>query len=105
MTTIDYDRELLWATSTRHLADLPVPVSNAMSAAIDELIDPLTLPALVEVDETDTDNVHAVITSVRGRLITAAGTAATVGEALAYARAARELAGALRALDAAVPGR
>ncbi len=102
--TIDYDRELLWATSTRHLADLPVPVSNAISAAVDELIDPLTLPAFVEVDETDTDDVHAVLSAVRGRLITAAGTAATVAEALAYARAARELAGALKVLDAAAPG-
>jgi len=102
--TIDYDRELLWATSTRHLADLPIPVSNAISAAIDELIDPLTLPALLDVDETDTDDVHAVITAVRGRLITAAGTAATVGEALAYARAARELADALKALNAGPTG-
>ncbi len=104
MTTIDYDRELLWATSTRHLADLPVPVSNAISAAVDELIGPLTLPALVDVDDAETDDVHAVITAVRGRLIAAAGTAATVGEALAYARAARELAGALKVLDAAAPG-
>lgn len=102
--TIDYDRELLWATSTRHLADLPVGVSNAMSAAIDELIDPLTVPALLAVDDSDTADVPAVITAVRGRLITAAGTAATVGEALAYARAARELAGALKVLDAAAPG-
>lgn len=100
MTTVDYDRELLAAALTRHLAGMPVPVSTAISAAVDELTDPLVLPALADIDEADTGDLAGVLTAVRARLQAAAHHAGTVTEAMACARAARELGGALQALAA-----
>lgn len=100
MTTVDYDRELLAATARRHLGALPVRASTAISAAVDELTDPLTPPALVAVEEADIGEPAAVIAAVRGSLIAAVQDAPTAGRALARARAARELGVALDALRA-----
>lgn len=44
MATTDYERELLLAILRRHRDQLPVPVSSALSAAADELTNPLALP-------------------------------------------------------------
>jgi hypothetical protein len=103
MTPTDYDRELLAATSSRHLHTLPVAVSNAISAAVDELTDPLVLPLLFEIDQEQTRDLPGVLTASRARLLTASQTAATAGQSLAYARAARELSAALHALQPPAP--
>lgn len=100
MTTVEYDRELLAATARRHLGRLPVRASTAISAAVDELTDPLNPPALVAVEETDIGEPAAVIAAVRGRLLTAMQDAPTAASALAWARAARELGVAFDALRA-----
>jgi hypothetical protein len=101
MTGIEYDRELLAATARRHLGALPVRASTAISAAVDELTDPLTPPALVAVEEADIGDPAAVLAAVRCRLLTAVQDPPTAGSAMARARAARELAVALHALRAA----
>lgn len=103
-TSIDYDRELLAAAARRHSGAMPVQTSICLSAAEDELTDPLSLPALVDIDDRDTADLPAVIIAVRGRLIDAALTSATVTEAMTCARAARELLGALDGLREAQPG-
>jgi hypothetical protein len=103
MMTTDYDRELLAATSSRHLDTLPVAVSNAISAAVDELTDPMVLPHLFEIDQEQTRDLPGVLTASRAHLLTASQTAATAGQSLAYARAARELSAALHALQPPAP--
>src|SRR3954447_6127950 len=52
MTTREYDNEraLLAALGHRHAATLPLTASICLSAAVDELTDPLTLPALMAFD-------------------------------------------------------
>lgn len=99
--SVDYDRELLAATARRHLGVLPVRASTAISAAVDELTDPLTPPALVTVDESDIGDPASVLAVVRDRLLTAGRQAPTTASAVAWARAARELGVALDALRAA----
>ncbi len=99
MTTIDYDRELLSAALTRHLAAMPVRASTAISAAVDELIDPLVPPAVLDIDQDQTRVLTSVLTAVQRRLQESAQNAATVRETMACARAARELGGALQVLD------
>lgn len=101
MTPVDYDRELLAATARRHLGALPVRTSTAISAAVDELTDPLHPPTLVAVEEADIGDPAAVLAAVRDRLLTAVQDAPTTGGALAWARAARELGVALDVLRAA----
>ncbi len=103
MMTTDYDRELLAATSSRHLHTLPVTVSNAISAAVDELTDPLVLPLLFDIDKEQTRDLLGVLSGVRARLLTACKSAPTVSRSLTYARAARELSAALRALQPPAP--
>jgi hypothetical protein len=98
MTTVEYDRELLAAIARRHLGALPVRTSTAISAAVDELTDPLNPPALLAVAESDIGQPAAVLSAVRDRLLTAAQDAPTAASALARARAARELGAALDAL-------
>lgn len=90
-TLVDHDRELLAATARRHHDALPVRASTALSAAVDELIDPLTLPALVDIDAAETDDATAVIAAVQERMRAAGQDAPTVGAAMARTRAAREL--------------
>lgn len=99
VTTVDHDRELIAATARRHLHTLPVRASTALSAAVDELTDPLVLPALIDVAE-DPRPVTAVLSDVLPRLATAVDTAPTVTAALARARAVRQLRAALDALHA-----
>jgi|SRR5450759_1620774 len=94
-TLVDHDRELLAATARRHRDALPVRASTALSAAVDELIDPLTLPALVDIDAAETDDATAVTAAVQERMRAAGQDAPTVGAAMARARAARELRTAL----------
>lgn len=101
MTTVDDERALLAATARRHLGVLPVRASTAISAAVDELTDPLNPPALVAVEEAHTGEPAAVIAAVRDRLLTAIQEAPTAASALAWARAARELGVALDALRTA----
>lgn len=101
MTSVDYDRELLAATARRHLGALPVRTSSAISAAVDELTDPLNPPPLVAVEEADIGDPAAVLAAVWARLLTAAQDAPTAASALAWARAARELGVALDALRTA----
>ena len=103
MMTTEYDRELLAATSSRHLHTLTVAVSNAISAAVDELTDPLVLPLLFDIDKEQTRDLPGVLTAVRARLLTACKAAPTVSQSLTYARAARELSAALRALQPPAP--
>jgi hypothetical protein len=74
-TLVDHDRELLAATARRHHDALPVRASTALSAAVDELIDPLTLPALVDIDAAETDDATAVIAAVQERMRAAGGPA------------------------------
>lgn len=100
MTSVEYDRELLAATARRHIGALPVRTSTAISAAVDELTDPLNPPALVAIEEADIRDPAAVIAAVRDRLLTAVRDAPTVQSVLARARAARELGVALDALRA-----
>lgn len=95
---VEADRELLAALLRRHGEALPVDVWCAVSAAADELIDPLVAPTLVEVDETASADLAAVVAEVRGRLQHAAVSAPAVAEAMACARAARALGEAERAL-------
>jgi len=97
----DYDQALLAATALRHMHTLPAWTNIALSSAVDELIDPLTLPALLEFSETDTHDPTAVLLAVRGRLAQGAQTALTTAVAMARARAARQLHAALTALGAA----
>lgn len=98
MTSVEYDRELLAATARRHLDALPVRTSTAISAAVDELTDPLNPPALLAVAESDIGEPGAVISAVRDRLLAAVQDAPTAASALARARAARELGIALNGL-------
>ena len=74
MMTTDYDRELLAATSSRHVHTLPVAVSNAISAAVDELTDPMVLPPIFDIDQEQTRDLPGVLTAVRARLLTASQT-------------------------------
>jgi len=98
-TDLDLDRELLAATGRRHLDVLPIRASTCLSAAINELIDPLHPPELIAIPDTATADLRAVLVATRTRLLTASQHAATVTVAMACARASRELGGALAALD------
>ncbi len=102
ITSVDQARELLTALARQHGAGLPVRASSCLSAAVDELTDPLVPPAPVPVPDQLTAQLTAqlgepvvVVSTVRGWLTAAAGTAPTVTAALAYGRAARELRDAL----------
>ncbi len=89
------------ALGARHAADLLLAASVSLSAAVDELTDPLTLPELPAVDEHATRDPVTVLTAVADRLSAAASTAPDVRTAMASGRAVRELRAALRALDPA----
>jgi len=97
----DYDQALLIATALRHMHTLPPRAGTAVSAAVEELLDPLILPVLLEFSEADTRDPIAVLLAVRGRLAEGALTAPTTTVAMARARAARELHAALTTLGAA----
>ncbi len=98
-TDLDLDRELLAATGRRHLSVLPIRASTCLSAAIDELIDPLHPPELIAIPDAATADLRGVLAATRDRLLTASQHAPTVATAMACARASRELGGALAALD------
>ena len=97
----DYDQALLAATALRHMHTLPAWTNIALSSAVEELIDPLILPALLEFSDTDTHDPTAVLLAVHGRLAQATQTAQTTAMAMARARAVRQLHAALTALGAA----
>ncbi len=102
MTTIptaqQRDLALLSATARRHARSAPLSAITAVSAAVDELVDPLRLPPLLEFNDHDTADLAAVLGDVRARLIHSIQTAQEPGTALALGRAARELAAALQLL-------
>lgn len=77
---------------------MPLSLVTAVSAAVDELVDPLRLPTRLDFGEHDTADLAAVLTDVRTRLIGSIQTADEPGTALARGRAARELATALQLL-------
>ncbi len=97
-TTVDADRELLLAALRRHAAALPTSVVFALSAAADELVDPLVPPTLRTVGESETADLLHVVRSVRERLDRASRSSSVTHEAMACARAARELASVEQAL-------
>ena len=98
-TDLDLDRELLAATGRRHLDVLPIRASSCLSAAIDELIDPLHPPELIAIPDDATADLRGVLVATCARLLTASQHASTVATAMACARASRELGGAVAALD------
>lgn len=102
-TTVDTDRELLLAALRRHAEALPTSAVFALSAAADELVDPLVSPALRTVEESETADLLHVVRSVRERLRRASASSSVTHQAMACARAARELATVEQVL--AEPGR
>ena len=98
ITSVELARELLAALARHHLTELPVRASVCLSAAVDELTDPLVAPTPVPIDPAELADPVATVTAVRDWLSLAAGTAPTLATALAYGRAARELRGALDSL-------
>lgn len=96
---LEGERELLLATMRRHDAVLQGRVSRALSAAADELVDPLALPTLRVVDDADTVDALQVVRGARARLQRHAAALPRVSDAMAAARAARELAVAEAALN------
>jgi hypothetical protein len=100
MVTRGYDdeRALLAALGHRHAATLPLTASICLSAAVDELTDPLRLPALIAFDAAAPSDPDAVMKAVQDRLAEMARTADSVDTALRCARAARELRRALQCL-------
>jgi len=101
---IEADRELLRAVLRRHAATLPTLVLGDLGAAADELVDPLVLPTLMHVDPADTADLLGVVHAVRVRLQHHAQAGVGVAQAMACARAARQLVGVERWLTAG-PGR
>lgn len=97
---VEADRELLLAVLRRHGDGLSTEVLCGLAAAADELVDPLVLPTLVEVEDSASADVAVAVRGVRGRLQRAAATVTPggVGEAMACARAARALVEAERVL-------
>ena len=100
----DDERALLAALGHRHADRLPLRASICLSAAVDELTDPLTLPAFVVIEAAATRDPAAVIEAAYVRLLDTARTADGVATALRCARAARELRNALRFLDSGQTG-
>ncbi len=101
--SLDADLALLAALARRHTARLPVRTITCLSAAVDELTDPLTPPPPVDVSENATTDPANVIAAVRSRLLQRAQSAPTVAESLSWARAVRELGAALQSLPTPSP--
>jgi len=97
---IEADRELLRAVLRRHADTLPTLVLGDLGAAADELVDPLVLPTLMYVDPADTADLLGVVHAVRVRLQHHAQAGVGVAQAMACARAARQLVEVERALTA-----
>lgn len=97
------DRELLLATARRHAGGVSTEVLCALSAAADELVDPLMLPAGGPVDPAATEDLAGVVSAVLGRL--RRQDPAELRQAAACARAARELSYAQPALTGRPPDR
>ncbi len=97
---IEADRELLRAVLRRHADRLPTLIVGDLCAAADELVDPLVLPTLVDIDPADTVDLLAVVHTVGVRLQHHAQVCSTVAAALACARAARRLGEVERGLTA-----
>jgi hypothetical protein len=87
---VEADRALL----RRRAEELPTVGLCAVAATTDELVDPLVLPTRMAVDDDVVEDVPGVLRAVRGRLQQAAASLASVPEAMACARAARQLAAA-----------
>ena len=104
-STVTDDLALLIALAARRTAELPVDAAIGLAAAIDELTDPLTPPELVVLDDAATRDPGGGLSAAAGRLHAAGISAPDVGTALACARAARELHGALQALQPSPAGR
>ena len=83
-TSREYDdeRALLAALGHRHANTLPLRASICLSAAVDELTNPLAVPPLVAVDAAATSDPRAVIQGACVRLLHRARTADGVGTAL-----------------------
>lgn len=101
---MEADRELLLAALRRHADSLPSLLLCDLRAASDELVDPLVLPTLSHVDPADTGDLLGVVRAVRARLRQHIGDCAGVGQMMACARAARQLAQVEQALTTP-PGR
>ncbi len=96
----DDERAVLAALGHRHADTLPLGASICLSAAVDELTDPLTVPASDAIDADSASDPRAVMEAAYLRLLDRARATQDVGTALSCARAARELHNALRFLDA-----
>ncbi len=95
---MEADRELLLAALRRHADSLPSLLLCDLRAAADELVDPLVLPTLSHVDPADTGDLLGVVRTVRSRLRQHIRDCAGVGQMMACARAARQLAQVEQAL-------
>jgi len=94
----DHDLALLSAAARHHSSALSLPVSSALSAAVDELTDPTRLLSLLPVPEHDSADLEAALRAVLARLQSPADPRDGVAYVLRRARAAREVAVALRLL-------
>ncbi|MGI8433137.1 MAG: hypothetical protein ACR2LE_00095, partial [Nocardioidaceae bacterium] len=61
---MEVDRELLRAVLRRHADRLPTLILGDLCAAADELVDPLVLPTLVDIDPAETVDLLAVVHTV-----------------------------------------
>lgn len=96
---VEAHRELLLAMLRRHADALPTSVVLSLSAAADELVDPLVPPTLSQIDESETADPLGVVKRVRRHLYQAIASAERTPKTFACARAARELAAAERTLS------
>lgn len=101
--TLVEDLQLLGAAARRHQNMLGPRGSVHVSAAVDGLTDPLSLPDLVRQDDSATADLPGVLRTVRRRLEEAARHSTDPRRALRLALAARELTSALAVLQPPAP--
>ncbi len=97
-TEADLDLALLSAVARRHDSALTLSISSALSAAVDELADPMRPPLSLPGPEDDGADLEALLRAVFGRLHAPADPRDGVAYVLRRARAAREVGVALRLL-------
>jgi hypothetical protein len=100
---VEADRELLLATMRRHADELSAQALFALAAAADEMVDPFVTPALLVVDAAATVDLLDVVVAVRRRLDEVVASTSMTAEAMACARASRELVTVERALLGSSP--